>query len=445
MAETKSDESQCGGAAARKAGAGKMKGLIHNEDPGFFMRGGWDFTKETAGGIIDRNIDLIANSGVTALMLNTNVRRANYRSDVWAAYWDGYDPDGPDDQPFLAGIPDEAGRKRWRMYVGNMLEVHRQGIDFPARVIERCRRRNVSPWISLRMNDVHDASNPRHPRHTELWLRKDLSIRGGRAGFVGAAGLDYAHQEVRDHFRALIAETFDRYDADGLELDFLREPYLFSAGKEQEGREILTAWLRDIRKLADEASRRRGRRVNLGVRVPSCPETALALGLDAPAWAAERSVDLVVVSPRYQSLEFDLPLEKWRDMLGPDVSLAGGLEVGYMPCHEAGRRMVTPDLARGAAVAARGAGADAVYLFNYFQDLKQWPSSDEYQAVLKSLSSLETSLAHPRRHAVTNRHPDVPAPGVIPHTPLPAAGTTLSFGLPLGPAPPRDVAGRGED
>ena len=42
-------------------------------------------------------------------------------------------------------------------------------------------------------------------------------------------------QEVRDYYKALIVESLDRYDIDGLELDFMREPYLFSAGKETEG------------------------------------------------------------------------------------------------------------------------------------------------------------------------------------------------------------------
>ena len=82
----------------------------------------------------------------------------------------------------------------------------------------------------------------------------------------------------------MIVETLARYDIDGLELDFMREPYLFSKGKEQEGGSILTTWVREIRGLTDAAAKRRGHPVKLGVRVPSSPQTALGLGFDAPAW-----------------------------------------------------------------------------------------------------------------------------------------------------------------
>ncbi len=47
----------------------------------------------------------MAGAGVTVFLCNTNARRTNYRSRVWESYWDGYDPAGPDDQPFLAPMP----------------------------------------------------------------------------------------------------------------------------------------------------------------------------------------------------------------------------------------------------------------------------------------------------------------------------------------------------
>jgi len=305
-------------------------------------------------------------------------------------------------------------------------------VDYPARVIERCRRRGISPWISLRMNDVHENDNLDHPFHAALWRKSEL-FRQGHPGYYARA-LDYAHPEVREHYRALISETLARYDIDGLELDFLREPYLFSKGKEQEGRSLLTHWLRCVRELVDAAAGRRGHVVGLGVRVPSCPDTALGLGLDAPLWAKEKLVDLVVVAPRWQSLEFDMPLKRWRELVGNRVTLAGGLEVNYRPCLDLPPRLVTPEDATGAAVAVLSGGADVVYLFNYFQHgHPQWPIP-EYQRMLKSFSSLDQLLQLPRRHAVTCR--DVVVPGADYRAPLPASGTKLSFGLPLGPTPP---------
>ena len=40
---------------------------------------------------------MIAGAGVTVLLCNTNARRTNYRSDVWEAFWDGYEPGEPDE------------------------------------------------------------------------------------------------------------------------------------------------------------------------------------------------------------------------------------------------------------------------------------------------------------------------------------------------------------
>ncbi len=407
----------------------KITGLLHNEDcTNFFAY--QDFPAGKAGEVVDRYVDVLADAGVSVLMCNTNSRRTNYRSKVWEAYWDGYDPNGSDEQPFFAAVSPEQ-RKSYRKWVGNMLAVHNEGVDYPARVIERCRHRGIVPWISIRMNDVHNNDNLDHPFHSALW-RKPEFFRQGHPGYFARA-LDYAHAEVRDHYLALIKETLERYDIAGLELDFMREPYLFSKGREQEGRQILTGWLREIRTLAKAAAKRRGHAVMLGVRVPSSPDTALGLGLDAPAWAREGLVDLVVVTPRWATLDFAMPLEKWRGLLGDRVTLAGGLEVLYRPDPASSPRVVTPDEARGAALAVLWSGADAVYLFNFFQTSHPgWPIP-EYQRTLKSFSSLKELLKHSRRHAVTYR--DVTFPDEDYHAPLPASGTSLSFSLPLGPAP----------
>lgn len=410
----------------------RLTGLMQNEDcTDFFAH--QEFPAGQAGEIVDRYVDVLAGAGVSVLMCNTNARRTNYRSQVWEAFWDGYDPDGPDDQPFLSSVPPDR-RTSYRKLVGNMLATHNAGVDYPARIIQRCRHHGISPWISLRMNDVHENHNLDHPFHSALWRKPELFRQGDTGHFARA--LDYAHAEVREHYRALIVETLERYDVEGLELDFLREPYLFSKGKEAEGRQILTDWLRSIRALVDDAAKRSGHEVKLGVRVPSDPETALGLGFDAPTWAEEGLVDLVTVAPRWSTLQFDMPMEKWREMLGERVTLAGGLEVSYSPSPGTPSRRVTPEEANGAALAILSGGADAVYLFNFFQNGHPgWPIP-EYQQALKALSSLEALRKLPRRHAVTYR--DVTIPGEAYRTPLPASGTRLSFALPLGPVPAPD-------
>ncbi|MDD4871152.1 MAG: hypothetical protein PHR77_11390 [Kiritimatiellae bacterium] len=406
-----------------------MKGVFHNEDCTNFF---WyhDIPAGKAGELIDRYIDVMAGAGINVFICNTNSRRTNYRSAVWDSYWDGYDPAGQDDQPFLASIP-RKDIARYRQGIGRMLAVHQQGIDYPARVIKRCRYNGISPWITLRMNDCHNNDNMNHPFHGSFWKKNPQLWRKNCQGYF-ARCLDYAHPEVRDYYKALIIETLERYDIDGLELDFMREPYLFSAGKEAEGAPILTAWMCEVRKLTADAAVKRGHPIRVGVRVPSRPETALSMGLDAITWAREGLIDLLVVTPRWATLEFDMPIERWRELLGSSkVTLAGGLEINYKPCPVVPANCVSPELAAGAAVSVLSRGADAVYLFNYFQD-GTWPTP-VYQNTLKAMKSLDSLLKLPRSVGVTYR--DITGPGEKYQAPLPATGTELMFPVRLGPVP----------
>ena len=410
-----------------------IKGLLCNIDDSVFF---WsrDIPDGKAGERIDQYVDVMADAGTDVLLCCTNARRTNYRSNVWDAYWDGYDPNGPDDQPFLASVPrkEVAGIRKW---IANNLAVYQQGVDYPARMIQRCRHDGISPWITLRMNDCHYNDIPDHPFHGSFWKKNPQFARKNCPGYY-ATCLDYAHPEVRDFYMALIAESLDRYDVDGLELDFLRECFLFSAGKEAEGMPILTAWMRDVRKRVDAAAAKRQHPILLSVRVPSRPETALALGFDAVNWAKEGLIDVLVATPRWATLEFDMPLEKWRALLGTaKVTLAGGLEILYRPRPGGPAASVSPDLAKGAAISVWSRGADSVYLFNYFQDSDphaQW-SLPVYKETLKTMGSLDALLKTSRTIGTTYR--DITAPGEAYTATLPARGKELAFSMRVGPVP----------
>ncbi len=413
------------------AEAKPTKQLYHNEDcTNFFVSR--ELPEGRAGEIADQYVDVMAEAGVTVFLCNTNARRTNYRSDAWQAFWDGYDPDGPDDQPFLKPVP-QAAIAGYRKWVGRMLTMHKQGVDYPDRVVKRCRERGISPWITLRMNDCHENDKPVHPFHGRFWKENPQFCLKNRPGYF-ARCLDYAHPEVRDKYKALIVETLDRYDIDGLELDFMREPYVFSAGEEAAGRPIMTEWIREIRKLTAQAAAKRGHPVRLGVRVPSRPETAFGLGLDAVTWAKEGLIDVLVATPRWATLEFEIPIQQWREKLGDSkVTLLGGIEVRYHPGSGATASLVSPELATGAAMSVLSQGADAVYLFNYFQSRHPGWSEPVYLKTLQAMASLDTLRQLPRRVGVTYR--DIVAEGEKYRPPLPATGKELVFPMTVGPLP----------
>ena len=50
---------------------------------------------------IDKFVDAHVTAGISDLFINVNAQRTNYRSDVWEAFWDGYDPSAGVDQLFL--------------------------------------------------------------------------------------------------------------------------------------------------------------------------------------------------------------------------------------------------------------------------------------------------------------------------------------------------------
>ncbi|HIG16763.1 MAG TPA: hypothetical protein EYQ31_05440 [Candidatus Handelsmanbacteria bacterium] len=111
--------------------------------------------------------------------------------------------------------------------------------------------------------------------------------------------------------------------------------------------------------------------IQLGVRSPSKPRSAHAFGLDPFRWVQAGWLDLLVVGPRWSTVELDMPLRTWRERLsGSSCVLAGGLEILRGDHPMAPKRPVTAAEARGAAAQVLDDGADAVYPFNYF------PSAD---------------------------------------------------------------------
>ncbi|MBU4212707.1 MAG: family 10 glycosylhydrolase [Kiritimatiellae bacterium] len=410
-----------------------LSGLIFNYDDSEF------FSKNPPipmnGQAVDDRIDLMARAGVTIFMCNINAQRANYASSAFEPFWSGFDPQAGDDQPFLADMAPE-DRPGYRKMCENMLALHNQGVDYAARVISRCRHNGISPWISLRMNDIHWNDRLQHPIHSAFWKENHSCWRvpDRRINYFDRA-MDYSQESVRNRHLALVKEALARYDSDGLELDFMRAPYLFRPGYELEGGKILTEWLAQVRQLAVQAGQKRGHPVKLGVRVPVNPVTAYNLGLDAVLWVQCGLVDLVTVAPWFDTMDSNIPWFLWKRLLSPyPVTLAAGLEINAYSYPGGPGGVVDPETAVGAAIAALHGGADIIYLFNYYQTswCKNWPPG-KYESTLRAMSSIRELDCLSRRHMVTFR--DVLAPGELADHPLPATGSRLFFRLQTGPRP----------
>jgi len=363
--------------------------LIVNEDNSHFFGSRPPEMMTRAG--LEAWVDGYANTKVTHLFLSPNSMRASFRSRTRDAIWD----------PVHGVEPQE-------LWPQNAKRLHVAGLDPYAIWIARARAHRLSPWLSMRMNDVHSVDMPTSYMHSEFW-RANPSLRRVPGGPVQPwvnHALNYAHAEVRAHQAAFLQELFERYDPDGVELDWMRFGFHLTPGRERDEAPLLDAFVRDARQLAEAWSRRRGHPIRLGVRVPAHPDAAAGLGLDAVRWARAGWIDLIVPCPFWRTADFDIPVELWRERLGADAA-----RVAVVPGFEHNLRAwltgvtVPNDLAslRGFAAAAQHRGADSLYLFNWMDSQTRPVSAADYTGLLRTGLALPALAGQPRRHPVTYR------------------------------------------
>lgn len=328
--------------------------LIVNEDNDHYFK--LDRSLMTVEAL-ERYIDGYAQGHVTHFFMCPSGQRPSYDSRVWEPIWAGCAPE----------YYRNAEGTNW---TENAKLLHDRGIDPYAVWIRRCREKGISPWISPRMNDTHFVHITNYFRNTTFWrTRRDLwrkpDWKPGEHGNLPA--FDFSKPEARTWILSLVKEQIDRWDVDGVELDWMRMWEHLTPGKERAQAHHLTEMVRTVRGWTDEAARRRGHPVRLGVRVPSDPESARAFGMDAVAWAKAGLVDQIVASCFWCSGYFATPLARWRALLGPEtaarVPVYPGTDAGY-GCMRGGPRAMPYEGYCGWADAQWANGAPGLYLFN---------------------------------------------------------------------------------
>ena len=326
--------------------------LVVNEDNDHYFK--LDAARMTKPAL-EAYVDAMAQGRVTHLFLCVNGQRASYDSKTWEPIWAGLDE------------PDNKGATN-NVWCVNAKRLRDAGIDPYAVWVPRCRAKGISPWISMRMNDVHWSTQSNYFRNTTFCrTRADLwRVPHSTSGDWAHRCLDFAQREVRDYAFAQVKEIAERWDADGLELDWMRWGRNLRPGHEREDAHFITSFMRDTRRLLDEIGARRGRRIALGARVPWDPDVAQGVGLDAEAWAREGLVDLVVPHSFYK-VDTGIAVGKWIARLAaanPRVTVLPGIDGVYD--EPGGRREVsmTPETYRFVAGSFQAQGAKGVYLFN---------------------------------------------------------------------------------
>lgn len=244
----------------------------------------------------------------------------------------------------------------------NLKKFFDAGVDPYAIFLAEAKRRGYEALLTFRMNDDHGNDFLR-----TQFLADHPAWSLGTEQYQGKGALDFARDEVRDYTFRLIEEAVRRYDCDGIELDFNRFPRFFKDGTTDERVAKMNSLVERIRRMVDDVGRERKRQLILTVRVPSnfnrtppTPETSRELGCDVPAWVQKGWIDFVAVS-EFLYERGDLPIGVWKQAI-TKVPVYGGIE-----CTKQGaKKNLSADEYRQAAAELIKAGADGVYLFNFF-------------------------------------------------------------------------------
>jgi hypothetical protein len=377
-------------AAVSAGNAGSPGGVLaFNEDDSHFM------------GIVRTEaqykayIDDVCRGPVTHFFMCPNAMRCNVPATRFEPWWLAVDEPG--------------ARPSNKAHVMKML--HEAGVD-PYRIwAARCREKGVSPWFSMRMNDVHDVHDPAYGGLSRFWREHPeyRRVPGSAGRNWSEAAFDYAHREVRDYHLSFVKDLADGYDVDGIELDWMRFPCHLKQGREREDAHFITEFMREARKCADAAARRLGHAVRVGARVPTDIEGALAIGLDVVAWAQDGSVDMIVPCNFFVTPDYAIPYTDWKSRIGavnPRVMILPGLDSGVVKEGGRGiRQNLTAAEYRGFADTVHAEGAPGVYLFNLFVIPK---TNGVWDALLTEGLAPQTVAVRSRAYPSTYRENSVP-------------------------------------
>ena len=301
--------------------------------------------------------------------------------------------------------------------------------------IPALRNIGIRPWISIRMNDIHECMQEDSVLFSDFYRANRANNRAAHRGAVEYYdyALDYMNENVREHYMVVIQDALEHFDADGLELDWMREIYSVTIGREHEGIAVINAFMRDVYDLVKRMEKERGHKISIAVRMPDTPEKALRLGFDVFDWVENGLVDLITVTPRWSSVDNDLPIDLWKRIFkNKPVTIAAGLEILIAVYNRRPRQYAfnTFETAVASASAYHWMGADAIYLFNYMDILptaknpdpaisktENFLCGDRYREFLGTAGDYEKCVAERRRHIVT--YNDVDAIGEAGKKPLP--------------------------
>lgn len=291
-------------------------------------------------------------------------------------------------------------------FTENIRRTMERGEDPQAALIERGHKLGLSVYASLRVNDNHfngaqirDLPDLHHTELTQLRRQHPEWLLGDRTSEWFALSWDLSVPEVRRHRLDHLREVCERYDWDGVELDWQRHPFHLPEDEAYRLRYTLTDLQRAARQLTRDIAARRGRPFHLAVRVAGTLETSARIGYDVPAWVEEDLCDIVIPAGA-AATDPSLDITGFVELCRPrSVAVYGGFD-GALPDPWVGpEERAHKDRLRTRAIASRywAAGASGIYAFNWHAD------ANKRRELLTQIGGTESLRATDRVYAATHR------------------------------------------
>ncbi|GAA4454614.1 hypothetical protein GCM10023189_21320 [Nibrella saemangeumensis] len=369
---------------------------------------------------IHRYVDVLADNGIDTFIINANASRAWYPSKTIPSILDGYkrgDRDFFRGHAIALGLKDpEAVETFLDGYVPFMnlyQDLLDAGVDWLAETTRACRRRQLSPWVSIRMNDMHGARNFEGSFfNAPMLTRKEMRLKNNWYGYHNSPtrqGLNYEKQEVRNFMFAQIREVVEDYDFEGLELDWWRLPLCCEPTASPQTVAMMTDWFRQIRALTEKQARKAGRPFPLGMRIPGRLDILKVIGLDVVTLCQEGTLDFISPSG-FWCTTWDMPYDTLRKQVGDRVAIYGVIEDGVNTLATSNQESsytqamrylsASPEIMRANAAGKLAMGADGIEWFNFFcTDQPRVPGQKADYSVIKDIHQLNSLRGYPKHYS----------------------------------------------
>lgn len=270
-------------------------------------------------------------------------------SQIDAIWWDigGYSDmaDWPNSlyQTRVGGLSyEQPGLKKWKD----------QGIDWIDELVKASRKRKLEVFWNHRISETFGKDNPLMKTHPE-WFVKSWYDRGL---------WNLASPEVRQYKVDFLQELIERYELDGIQLDFARHIPCLPVGRQWELRDNVTEFVRMVRLMMLEMEKKLGRPLLLAAKVPRNLEGCRMDGFDVEVWAQHNLIDIFTIGSRSMDVDIDAYSR-----------ITAGRNIKLQPCwddHHSTDAYRSPplEIRRGIFGSWWQQGADGIMIFNWFVD-----------------------------------------------------------------------------